>query len=230
MNYSRYVALISPYIVKIKTQTQFGTGFVFWQNDEFCCIGTASHVIEPAVQPGWEQPIVVSQQQGISLRIYPEHRIVFSNLDEGDSAAVIIRKSGLNLPCECLPLMDTKEIVPIGHVVHWIGFPTIISEEAKHRPSFFSGVISNYFAESKEYVIDGVAIHGTSGGPVFYRGGKAGKIRILGSISSYKVNRVRSTSGTEYYPGLAFAHSFSAFDPLVDGLDRLDAVRCVDAP
>lgn len=217
MNWSSAVAAVTPFVVKIQTQHQYGTGFIFWQNEDMCCIATANHIIEPANQEGWEQPIHITQPNGKSLRFYPEHRWLAPRLNDGDSAAIVINKSGFEMPDTCLPLWGEGTPIPVGTDIGWLGYPGIVHDSVL-QPCFFSGVISNYFHNSEQYAIDGVAIHGVSGGPVFCHCEKTG-LCLIGSISSYEVNRVPVIGGVEAWPGLLVSHSVSAFKPIVEDLN-----------
>jgi len=217
MDWSIAVNTVTPYVVRIHTQFGYGTGFIFWQNHELCCIATANHIVEPANQTGWEQPILITQPCGTEKRIYPENRRIIQNLNEGDSAAILVYKNDLVIPDNMLPLRQTIEEttpMPVGTPVGWIGYPSIVAAEVPN-PCFFSGVISNYFGHTEQYAIDGVGIHGVSGGPVFCH--QDGIIQIIGSISAYEVNRRASGSNnTEAWPGLLVSHNVSVFKPLID--------------
>lgn len=225
MDWSSEVKKITPFIVRIRTQNKSGTGFIFWQNNDLCCIATANHVIEDANIDGWEQPIYLEQPDGNSLRLNPEHRRIRSNLNaeiDGDSAAIVIYKSGLNFPAECLPLWDFSREIPIGAEVGWLGYPCVVNQRIL-TPSFFSGTISNHFPDIEQYAIDGVSIHGVSGGPLFCKLSDEGP-HIIGTISSYFANRVTVQGGVESWPGLALSHSFSAFIPVIQDLNSLEEI------
>lgn len=223
MDWSYAVAHITPYVVRIETQQVWGTGFIFWQNDEYCCIATAKHVIENANQDGWEQPIYFVQPSGRSLRLNPEHRRIVADLNadiQGDSAAILIRRSGLDLPGQCLPLWDFSQEIPIGTEVGWLGYPAVVDKRII-APSFFSGTISNLFPDLEQYAIDGVAISGVSGGPLF-RKPTEGPPHVIGTISSYFPNWVERSGAVGALPGIAVSHSFSAFATVIADLNIED--------
>ncbi len=182
MNWSLFVDGITPFVVKIRTQFSYGTGYIFWQNEDLCCIATANHVIAPATVDKWEQAICITQPNGSSVRFYPQHRNILHNLEGGDSAAILVKKDGLSFPPECLPIWNFSGEIPIGTNVGWLGFPQIVNEEILN-PSFFSGNISNVFPHLKQYAIDGVAINGVSGGPLFCQS-DANTPLVIGTISS----------------------------------------------
>ena len=61
----------------------------------------------------------------------------------------------------------------------------------------------------KAYLIDGVAIHGVSGGPVFFLTDTDG-VQIVGIVSAYQANRATGES----LPGLLIAQDVSHFHNL----------------
>lgn len=225
MDWSNEVKKIAPFIVRIRTQQKFGTGFICWQNKVLCCIATAKHVIADANQDGWEQTIYLDQPNGNSLRLNPENRRIQSNLNaeiNGDSAAILLYKSDLNFPSDCLPLWDFSREIPIGTEVGWLGYPCVIDQRIL-TPSFFSGPISNHFSDLEQYAIDGVSIHGVSGGPLFCKLHDEGP-HVIGTISSYFANRVPNQGAVEAWPGIALSHSFSAFIPVIKDLNNLEEI------
>lgn len=226
MDWSSAVSKITPFIVRIQTQQKWGTGFIFWQNKDYCCIATAKHVIEDANLTGWEQPIYIVQPNGKFVRANPENRRITSNLNteiDGDSAAILIWKTGLDLPPKCLPLWDFSREIPIGTEVGWLGYPSLVNKDIL-QPSFFSGAISNHFPLLEQYAIDGVAIHGVSGGPLFCKLNKTGP-HIIGTISSYFANRLTIQGNVEAWPGFALSHSFSAFKDVRKDLVGLETTH-----
>jgi hypothetical protein len=122
------ISQVSPFIVRIQTQHQYGSGFIFWQNSDFACIATANHVIEPANQGGWEQPFYISQPNGNPIRLNPDQRIIRPNLNQRDSAAILVRRDALVLPPKCLSLWDFSREIPIGSEIGWLGFPDIVDQ------------------------------------------------------------------------------------------------------
>lgn len=117
---------------------------------------------------------------------------------------------------------DTTE--PIGSSIGWLGYPVLI-DKGIIQPSFFSGVISNIFPATDQYVIDGVSIDGVSGGPVFYLSNDCSDSFIIGSISSYHVNRVPVGENMESWPGLLISYNVSVFKPLIEHLKTLEDAK-----
>lgn len=223
MNWSPFVDDITPFVVKIRTQFSYGTGYIFWQNDDLCCIATANHVISAATVDKWEQAISITQPNGASVRYYPQHRNILHNLEGGDSAAILVKKAGLILPPKCLPIWNFSGEIPIGTNVGWLGFPQIV-DQGILNPSFFSGNISNVFQHLKQYAVDGVAIHGVSGGPLFCQS-EANTPLVIGTISSYFPNTLGVEGREKSLPGFSIAHSFSAFKDVVVELKDMETIE-----
>jgi hypothetical protein len=69
----------------------------------------------------------------------------------------------------------------------------------------------------KAYLIDGVAINGVSGGPVFHCPA-LNKVQIIGCVSAYHANRATG----EALPGLLRAQDVSHFHGVADFIRNLD--------
>jgi hypothetical protein len=82
---------------------------------------------------------------------------------------------------------------------------------------FFSGTMSAWQAPKKSYLIDGVAINGVSGGPVFHCP-DPGRPQIIGCVSAYHVNRATG----EALPGLLRAQDVSHFRAAAGHIRSID--------
>ena len=103
----------------------------------------------------------------------------------------------------------------IGMEVGWLGFPSL--DGVIGQICFFSGRISFVDETSNHFLIDGTAVHGCSGGPVFCV--TTNGARIIGALSGYIPNANMPESG--YLPGLAAAVNVSNFKVIEEALDRL---------
>ena len=102
---------------------------------------------------------------------------------------------------------------PIGVDIGWLGFPAI----EPNTLCFFAGTISARQGQRKVYLIDGVAINGVSGGPVFHCP-TPGEVLIIGSVSAYHANRVTG----EALPGLLRAQDVSHFHDAAQWIRNID--------
>jgi len=219
MDWQHVVEKVKPYVVKIKTPTGHGTGFLCMRNatDTICGIATAAHVVDHASE--WQQPIqVISYEpdgeiKGIAF-LKETQRVIRFNWHT-DSAVVIFPTSDLVLPEDVIPLLQTDRVLPIGVDVGWLGFPAI-----ERRCCFFSGNVSAHDAGRSGYLIDGVAINGVSGGPVIYSTGADGAT-IVGVMTQYRTNR----SGGEALPGLSYAQDVSHFHSIITESKTLDEAK-----
>lgn len=125
-----------------------------------------------------------------------------------DSAVVLFVKGDLQLPEVPIAMLPLDEPCDTGNEIGWLGYPAI----EPHTLCFFSGTVSARPASHKAYLIDGVAINGVSGGPVFHVPrrlllGEPHGPKILGCVSAYHPNRATG----EALPGLLRAQDVSHF-------------------
>ncbi len=213
MEWNEIVERVAPYIVKIETPMAHGTGFLCLYNDDksFFGIATALHVVSYANE--WKQPI--------RLRHYPSStemfmqaegvRVIFTDEDT-DSAVIVARPGTLKLPNDSLPLLPSRSALPIGSEEGWLGFPSL----APSKLCFFQGSISA--SEEHGYLIDGVAINGVSGGPVFFWKEDDKQVCTIGTVSAYRPNWVTGDA----LPGLSIARDVSHFHEVIKKIKSLD--------
>ena len=205
---------IQPYLVRIETQQGSGTGFLFAYNPSgaLAAIATAAHVIDNAHE--WKQPIkLIHDATGDVAFVTEDQRVVFLNQSK-DAATILIPKGTLPLPEETLPLADSTTFRSVGVELAWTGFPSV----AYPTLCFFSGRISAFLKNQDCYLIDGVAINGVSGGPVYYELAD-NTPEIVGIISAYMPNRAGNT------PGLLRAQDITPFDETLKNLKSLHEAK-----
>jgi hypothetical protein len=216
MDWQQAVAAVTPHVVRIETPTGYGTGFLTLYNHDrsWCGIATAAHVVSHADE--WQQPIRIRQPDGNYVQLLkPEERVIF--LDHStDSAIVLFFKSNLVLPELPIALLPMDQPCSIGVELGWVGFPTI----EPNTLCFFTGAVSARQEVRNAYLIDGVAINGVSGGPVFHCPASQ-SIQIIGTISSYHANRATG----EALPGLLRVQDVSHFHGVANYIQSLDEAR-----
>jgi hypothetical protein len=89
---------------------------------------------------------------------------------------------------------------------------------------FFSGRVSAVRNEGREYLVDGVAINGVSGGPSFWNGG--GTVTLMGVMSAYIANRATG----ETLPGLAVIQNVNQFHAVSKVFKSVDEAKAQEAP
>lgn len=139
-------------------------------------------------------------------------RVIFTDR-VNDSAVVLFDKAELKLPETLIPLAPIGKPINIGCEVGWLGFPSI----EQFTLCFFSGNVSARQDARKAYVLDGVAINGVSGGPVFFSAGEGG-VHMIGTMTAYQPNR----RGGDSLPGLAYAQDVSHFHEVVQYVRNID--------
>ena len=216
MNWNSIVDKLTPYIVKIETPNGHGTGFLCFYNADktFCGIATARHVVDYAEE--WQQPIrLVHFPSKSTIFLKEADRIIFSDQNT-DSAVIVVRPADLKLPETPIQLLPNSITLTIGTEVGWLGYPAL----AAHDLCFFSGMVSARQDWRHAYLIDGVAINGVSGGPVFHSTDTDG-IQIIGTISAY----VSNIATGDTLPGLAVARDVSHFHDTISTIRSMDDAR-----
>ena len=189
---------VDPLVVKIQTQGGHGTGYLCFQDDDFLGFATAFHVVAKARL--WMETIIIHYSKNAAEEyqqqyVFPQDYIIDN--DNQDSAIILVRRNLLGLSNIELPeFIPIKRRLKVGAEVGWIGFPAMASSSA----CFFCGNISAF--HDYTYLIDGVAISGVSGGPVFNRPSEGEKVRIVGTISAYAAGY---TEEGDSLPGLSVA-------------------------
>ena len=206
---------ISPYIVRIETPESSGTGFFVAQSDDgkFIGIATAAHVVDRLSQ--WPLPLKIFHHDSAEFIIFEEkdRHII---LDPGqDTALVVVARSKVIFPDKLINLIDDNYHLKMGVGIGWLGYPGMLGSKL----CFFSGNISAVEA-GKFYYIDGVAINGVSGGPVFYTNTN-GELNLVGLISAYMPNQINGGS----LPGLAVARDVTSLRQKINEFKDLVAPK-----
>ena len=213
MDWNQIVNKTRPHIVKIETQSGYGTGFLilYTESKVFCGIATSLHIVSHADE--WQQPIRLRHHSsGQMVFLEANNRVIFTDW-ETDSAVIFFPRSEFPLPAEPINLLPSASIIPVGFEVGWLGFPAV----APYDVCFFSGNISARQEFRKAYLIDGVAINGVSGGPVIH-GNTVDGIQFVGTVSAYHANRATG----EALPGLLIAQDVSHFHDVASRIQSID--------
>jgi len=164
-----------------------GTGFRaatrMMDGTSHCVIVTAWHVIEGAMAKGESLKMqLLGHDRGFTaksgdLKILaePDRDIALIHCHEG-----CLPFSG-PLPHLAAPRVRFRP----GSEIAWCGFPHVEGLGSK-TACFFWGHVSAVWTEHADYLIDGVAIHGVSGGPVFRCEGQT--VVVVGLITNYIPN------------------------------------------
>ena len=212
MTWQQCVQIVKPHVVRLTTPNGHGTGFLVLRRNGRVAVATAGHVVAHAHE--WGLPIKIGGIASPPISVEAGDRVLLVH-PERDSAVlawVLDESDARILPPEPLPLLGDGSFVRTGVTIGWLGYPHLV--ERGTRCCFFSGSVSDLI--DHRYFVDGVAIHGVSGGPAFCPD-KDGNVTIIGSISEYRPN----WQGEESLPGLLVADDISASNLLVEATDKL---------
>ena len=206
------VEYATPSILRVVTQDGYGTGFLLVRSNNGLLSGvaTAYHVIARAFE--WGFPIRLEHaSSNRSLLLHPGNRYIEFDVAR-DTAVIVFNHADLPMPDTEPQLIAEKSSIKVGCDVGWLGYPAISPNEL----CFFSGHISNWNEQEHRYLVDGVAINGVSGGPVF-RNRPTGEVNLVGIISAY----IPNTSTGKSTPGLSVIRDVSSFFPTIKKLKSL---------
>jgi hypothetical protein len=212
MSWTKCYGAVLPYVFAIDTPDGSGSGVFFAYNNAktLTAVATAAHVVAHA--DSWKQPIKLRHYASGTEVFLPENeRVIFLDANR-DSATIVFMSGKFPLRQEVLFASPPDVFLSIGGEVAWVGFPGL----AAPNLCFFSGCVSAWVSSSDSYLIDGVAINGVSGGPVFTKGDDDSP-QLIGTVSSYISNRVQGQS----LPGLLRAQDLTAQHQAVATLANL---------
>lgn len=207
---------IKPFLIRIDSEHGFGTGFLLAYNQDHsvAAIATAAHIIEHVSE--WRKPLKLGHYETREYSFYTDQDRVIWTDPKRDGATILVSSNSLSLPSTPLALMDATKYKRIGVEVGWVGFPAIVP----HELCFFSGKISSFIEDEECYLIDGVAINGVSGGPVFDVLADSTP-EIIGIVSAYLPSR----RPTDTLPGLLRAQDVTPFHEHIQGIKSLDEAK-----
>ncbi len=214
MAWSKIHDKLLPHIVRIETQQGSGTGFLVGYNPSksLAAIATAAHVVDHSHE--WKQPIkLIHHESGDVAFLHDQNRAIWLDRSR-DAATILVMADVLKLPDAAFPLIDSTKFRPVGYELGWMGFPSV----AYPNLCFFKGTISSFLVGEDCYLIDGVAINGVSGGPVFFEL-KDDTPELVGIISAYLPNRTGNT------PGLLRAQDITPFEEALKRMESLDEAK-----
>lgn len=214
MSWPSACSKVEDYIVKIETPDGSGTGFFFAYNENrsLVAVATALHVISDAHD--WRRPIKIRRVRANQEVFLPfPDRVVLVDYKR-DSAAILFSANALKAPKDMLMLAPRDKYRAPGSRLSWGGYPGIVEDTL----CFFQGSVSAFNQHNDSYYIDGVAINGVSGGPVFDEELKDQPTKIIGIVAAYFVNRQRG----ETLPGFSMAHDVTHLHDTIANIKTWD--------
>lgn len=214
------LAAIKPYIFKIYTPRGSGTGFQIKYSNvtNYCGIATAFHVI--AHEYEWEEPIRVehfNSKKGLMIKKYIQKDHIIIPYPKEDLAFLFFPAGQIPVEKNNLNLIEETKILKQGVEIGWCGFPSV----APDHLCFFAGNISCVIENEETYLVDGVAINGVSGGPVFYKEVADRNPKVCGVVTAYRPNYITGAS----MPGLSVVKTVKPYSSTLKSIDNIDEAR-----
>lgn len=187
-----------PSVFKIDTHDSGGTAFAFSisQNTNnkkhHTLLATAWHVLSSS--EGTRSHIKITNSAG-NMEWNDENDDIYIlklGSDEADTALIMVESINPMLNAtSLLPILPFDSQLARGSNIGWLGYPGITDPEL----CFFSGHVSGYLNNPPTYLVDGVAVNGVSGGPVFDN-----RCHLVGMMTAYIPNQIDQT---RTLPGLS---------------------------
>ena len=207
---------VTKYVVRIKTADGgHGSGFLAAKRvptvpgsaPNQTTVATAYHVVENSIVNNQSFEIQ-HPASGTVVNIDPDHFDILAKPDR-DLALIHCLECDLALPDEPPVLTSAHLRLRPGTDLGWCGFP-YVATVGSETLCFFSGHVSALWTEHGDYLVDGVAINGVSGGPAFEKSG--GVATIVGLVTMYIPNLVHGRT----QPGISVVRSISDVVKLFD--------------
>lgn len=199
LEWHQAVEIMKKNLVRIESEGSVGSGVRFKVPSKVSgeynhCILTANHVINDSYDKKSEIKFSHENSRSTTWSI-PIWRIVRNQ--PHDHALVLF-----NCKDEMPTLVDYDVLSADSHFkagveIGWLGYPSICGRS--DVACFSHGHISAYLESEEAYLVDGVSIHGMSGGPAFVCENN-GSVVLAGVVTNYFANK-RPTG--EVLPGMA---------------------------
>lgn len=180
---------------RLHTDKAMGTGFLMMvgkgDSGHMAVLATAWHVVDDAVAG---TSMRICDRSGTEIARSHGGNMAVMEVGAGLDSAILIVTSKDQIFSEeqLLPILPIEVQLAQGAEIGWMGYPGIVEPEL----CFFHGHIAGMLKKPPVYLVDGVAINGVSGGPVF-----DDRCHLVGLVSAYLPNRV--DEGTTL-PGVAW--------------------------
>jgi Trypsin-like peptidase domain len=169
---------------RLYTDKSMGTGFLLLAGSRpeqhIAVLATAYHVVDDVVTG---TTMRVCDQTGREVVRSAEGNIAITEIGNDLDCALLIVTSKTRLFSEdlLLPILPTDAQLRRGAEIGWMGYPGIVEPEL----CFFQGHVAGMLRDPPVYLVDGIAINGVSGGPVFDN-----RCHLVGLVSAYLPNKV----------------------------------------
>lgn len=204
-------------VVKISTPRGAGTAFLLTSSHAagLYSIATAAHVVDNAHY--WDEPIRIHHPKSNETTVLRSGERAILLREALDTAAIVFQANKIQFPAKPFELPPESKHLRVGYEIGWMGFPSI----APTTLCFFSGRISSWLEARSSYLVDGVAINGVSGGPVFQTSPGEKGATVIGIVTAYIPNRETG----EVLPGLCEVRDVTQMQAVVKTFRTLDQAK-----
>ncbi len=205
---------VRKYVYLIETPRATGTGFLLSPDihGHFLAIATAFHTISQAHK--WREPLKITHiASGKDVFLEYSDRFVFEDARK-DIALIVVFNNRIEHQKQRLRSIPDDRVLREGVQIGWCGFPCV----APRILCFFTGYVSAWLPDEEAYLVDGVAINGVSGGPVF-RLIDDEQPSLIGLVTEYRPN----LSNGSPLPGVSLVRAISSISPLARLLREAEA-------
>ena len=174
---------VSPLVYRIYAGPSMGTGFVVSiarpqeEKSFYTILATAWHVVEDIVGTNGDIELVSADKTRRFSSVDDNIEVLRLGKKVFDTALLRIKSDKPFIEqSDLLPMLPWESMLARGVEIGSLGFPGLVEPEL----CFFRGVIAGYLSTPPTYLIDGVTIHGISGGPAFDQ-----RSHIIGLVTAY---------------------------------------------
>lgn len=161
----------------------------------------------------WKQPIQLQHAESDDKIFLKDGQRALLLHRRRDVATIVVSEDLVRFADEIPETIEVGKRKKEGVELGWLGYPNV----APASLCFFSGRTSSYLEEEQAYLIDGVAINGVSGGPVFDR-----YQELIGLVTAYIPNMAHTAQAL---PGLCLAYDIESLRKVVEEFRTMDEAK-----
>lgn len=205
---------IQNHTFRLQLDKVSGTGFYFANavrsdGSKEITIGTAFHVVADTLKDTSMRIWTLEGYFDVPYAIWHKDLIVSPDFD----LAFFSLPSSSYEYVPDTPVMMYIGTLPVGCEIAWCGYPQICIS----RLCLFHGYVSTIIQNQNDYLLDGVAINGISGGPAFILQDDDQSPLVCGLITEYRPNKLDENT---CLPGLTYLRNINSIYRYMESYNR----------